>query len=265
MKRGLVGFVLMASVGVAALGPVSAKAVLTPGPKPTTIEPGRMPFTFAQPPTIRTAFGRDEPFLEGEIAYGYSGRVVTPIVRGSDVVAPAGSPAYGVPMRMRNAVADELVWCAATRKVNSPKIGAVCLFNEGLGFGGYDSLMTTAAFILDTDPYGGGEIVPGRFNLGAPVHVRCYVQNLGKIARVKGQIWIGDAMANQWGYIFGDIARGSQPAERLFAVGGGIVGITPDPAVKDHYLLRIVAPLKPQGGTPLSEVRNDSRVTGQLP
>lgn len=234
---------LAIAVVIAAAGsaPAGAKTVLTPGGKPTAIEPYREPFTFAHPPTIRTTFNRDEPFLEGEIAYGYSGRLVTPVQRGTDIVAPAGSPAYGVPMRVRDrdnlaqmsdhpqfggkswasdAGPPELVWCAVARKPASPKAGTVCLFNEGLGFGGYDSLMTTANRLLDRDQYGGGEIAPAPFDLGAPVRVRYYVKNLGKIARIKGQIWVGDQMANQWGYIFGDIARGSQPAERQFSVGG---------------------------------------------
>ncbi|WP_375380136.1 hypothetical protein [uncultured Sphingomonas sp.] len=251
------------------MAPVWAKVVLTPGAKPTAIEPGREPFTFAHPPTIRTTFGRDQPFLDGEIAYGYTGRVVTPIQRGSDIVAPAGSPAYGVPMqgsesnRMSGKVEifpRELVWCAVTHKAGSAKLGSVCLFNEGLGFGGYDSLLTTGVNFLDRDPYGGGEIVPAPFDLGAPVHVRYYVQNLGKIARIKGQVWIGDQVVNQWGYIFGDIGRGSQPAERLFSVGGGVIGITPDPADHGHYTLRIISPLTPDGRVHLGEKRNDSRV-----
>jgi hypothetical protein len=254
----------MASLTIAGLMavavPASAKVVLRPGPKPTKIEPGRLPFTFSRAPTIRASFGRDEPFLEGEISYGYGGRVVTPIVRGSDAVAPVGSPAYGVPVRTSNATTDELVWCAVTRKNGAEKIGAVCLFNEGLSFGGNDSLMTTSGYISDNGPYGGGEIVSAPFDLGAPVRVRYYVQNLGKIARVKAQIWVGDVMANQWGYIFGDIARGSQPAERLFSVGGGVIGISSDPAAKGHYVLRVVAPLKPDGGAPLVEMRNDSRI-----
>jgi hypothetical protein len=260
-------------LGLAAFVPAAAKLVLTPGPKPTTIEPGREPFTFAHPPTLRTAFSRDEPFLEGEIAYGYTGRVVTPIQRGSDIVAPAGSPAYGVPMQgferagmtgKTELFPRELVWCAATRKAGSPKIGAVCLFNEGLGFGGYDSLMTQGVSFLDRDPYGGGEIVPAPFDLGAPVRVRYYVQNLGKIARLKGQIWVGDQMANQWGYVFGDIGRGSQLEERLFSVGGGVIALAPDPAGGGRYSLRVVSPLTANGRVPLEEVRNDSRVTGAL-
>lgn len=182
-----------------ALAPALAKIVLTPGPKPTAIVPGRPPFTFAHPPVLRTAFARDEPFLEGELRYGYTGRVTTPVMRGSDMVAPAGSAAYGIPMRS-SAGNEELVWCAPTHKDGKARMGAVCLFDEGLGFGGYDSLMTTGVVILDHDAYGGGEIVPAPFDLGAPLKVRYYVQNLGKIARVKGQIWVGDTMVNQWGY-----------------------------------------------------------------
>lgn len=286
MRRGSTGLVIFALMVAATLVPASAKVVLTPGPKPTKIEPGRLPFTFIQRPTIRTAFGRDEPFLEGELAYGYTGRVVTPIQRGSDIVAPAGSPAYGVPMRVRDrdglaqtlndpafggkswtsdAGPPELVWCAVARKAGSAKVGTVCLFDEGLGFGGYDGLMTTSNYILDRDSYGGGEIAPAPFDLGAPVRIRYYVQNLGKIARVKGQIWVGDAMVNQWGYVFGDIGRGSQPAERLFSVGGGVIGISPDPAAKDRYVLRIVVPLKTDGGAPLIEVRNDPRAKETQP
>ncbi|WP_375397776.1 hypothetical protein [uncultured Sphingomonas sp.] len=268
------GFVTMLAVSL------PAKNVLTPGPKPTTVDPGRVPFAFATPPVIRPTFARDEPFLEGDLAYGYTGRVVTPIQRGGDVVAPAGSPAYGVPMRVRDrdntaqtpdqpifrgekwaseAGPAELVWCAATRKPGSPRVGTVCLFDEGLTFGGNDALMTTASYILDRDRYGGGEIGPGTFDLGAPVRVRYFVQSLGKIARIKAQIWVGDVMANQWGYVFGDIGRGSQPAERLFAVGGGVIGISADPVAKDRYTLRIIEPLTPGGGAPLTEKRNDSR------
>ena len=274
MKRESGKLVILAMLGAVMSVPAWAKVVLTPGPKPTTIEPGRKPFTFAHPPTIRTAFNRDEPFLEGEIAYGYPGRVVTPIQRGSDIVAPAGSPAYGVPMegfersRMSGKTEifpRELVWCAATRKSGSPKVGAICLFNEGLGFGGYDSLMTQGVSFLDRDPYGGGEIVPAPFDLGAPVRVRYYVQNLGKVARIKGQIWVGDQKANEWGYIFGSILRGSQPDERLFSVGGGVIGITPDPAGGGRYTLRIVSPLTPDGGAPLAEVRNDARAAKTQP
>lgn len=259
-------------VALLVAAPVSARTVLSPGPKPTQIEPGRLPFTFARPPKMRASFARDEPFLEGEIAYGYSGRVVTPVQRGSEIVAAAGSPAFGVPMQglERNYMSGktevfprELVWCVATRKDGGAKIGTVCLFNEGLGFGGNDSLMNAAVSFLDRDPYGGGEIVSAPFDLGAPVQVRYYVQNLGKIARIKGQIWVGDRMANQWGYMFGDIGRGSQPTERFLSVGGGVIGISPDPSSKDHYRLRIVEPLKTDGGVPLEEIRNDSRVTGR--
>ncbi len=257
--RGLFLVLLTAAV------PGDAKTVLTPGPKPSAIEQGRAAFTFSAAPTVRDSFARDEPFLEGEISYGYGGRVVTPIVRGSDVVAPAGSAAYGVPMRSSKGGGEELVWCAVTRKEGSPKIGTVCLFNEGLGFGGNDSLMTTGVYVLDTDLYGGGEIVPARFELGAPVRVRYYVQNLGKIARLKAQIWVGDELVNQWGLIFGDIGRGGQPSERLFAVGGGVVGVSPDPAAKDRYVLRIVKPLATDGRASLEEVRNDSRRTDKRP
>ena len=265
---------LLAILGAATLLPAWAKVVLTPGPKPTAIEPGRAPFTFAHPPTIRPAFGHDEPFLEGEIAYGYTGRVVTPIQRGSDVVAPAGSAAYGVPMQgfERSGMSGkteifprELVWCAVTRKAGSPKMGSVCLFNEGLGFGGYDSLMTMGVNFLDRDPYGGGEIVAAPFDLGAPVRVRYYVQGLGKIARIKAQIWVGDQMANQWGYIFGTILRKGQPEERLFSVGGGVIGLTADPKAGGRYTARIVTPLRPDGPVSLSEVRNDSHANDAKP
>ena len=207
MKRELLILAFAASMTVA---PVSAKVVLTPGPKPTAILPDRQPYTFSNPPTVRASVGHDEPFLEGEITYAYGGRVTTPVQRGSDVVAAAGSTAYGIPMRVRDrdnlaqmtdapqfggkgwateAGAPELVWCVVTRKPANAKIATVCLFNEGLGFGGYDSLMTTASYLLDRDQYGGGEIVPAAFDLGGAVRVRYYVQNLGKIARVKGQIW----------------------------------------------------------------------------
>lgn len=286
MRRSLMVAVLATAVGAVTLLPAWAKVALVPGPKPTAIEAGRDPFTFARPPVIRTAFGRDEPFLEGEIAYGYTGRVASPIQRGSDVVAPAGSPAYGVPMRVRDRdslaqVADDpqfggskwaseagppqLVWCAVTRKAGSARAGTVCLFNEGLGFGGNDALMTTANYLLDRDQYGGGEIRPAPFDLGAPVRVRYYVQNLGKIARIKGQIWIGDQMANQWGYVFGSIVRGGQPEERLFSVGGGVIGITPDPGGGGRYTVRIVTPLRPNGPVPLVEVRNDSKAAATRP
>lgn len=274
MRGGLRLAVILAALGVPALLPAWAKEALIPGPKPTIIEPGRKPFTFSHPPMIRTAFGNDEPFLKGEINYGYTGRVVTPIQRGSDIVAPAGSPAYGVPMQgferagmsgKTEIFPRELVWCAVTRKTNSPKTGAVCLFNEGLGFGGYDSLMTLGVNFLDRDPYGGGEIVAAPFDLGAPVRVRYYVQNLGKIARIKGQIWIGDQMANQWGYIFGSVMRGSQPEERLFSVGGGVIGITPAPGNGGHYTARIVTPLSANGPVPLEEVRNDSKASKKQP
>ena len=236
-----------------------AKTAMIPGAKPTAIVAGRLPFTFRQPPTLRTRFDRSEPFLEGEVAYGYGGRTTTPVLRSGDEVAPAGSAAYGVPMRRRDGSAEELVWCVATRRAAKPTVGAVCLFDHGLGFGGYDALMTTAAYVLDNDPYGGGAITEGPFDLGAPVRVRYYIQNVGKIARIKAQIWVGDTMANQWGYQFGDIGRGAQPAERLFGVGGGVIGIAPDPAAKDHYLLRIVTPLTAGGAVPLGEVRNDVR------
>ncbi|WP_375391451.1 hypothetical protein [uncultured Sphingomonas sp.] len=275
-----------AIVALCLVAPALARTVLVPGAKPTTMVAGREPFTFAEPPTVRTAFARDEPFLEGTLRYAYTGRVVTPIQRGGDTVAPAGSPAFGVPMRVRDrdntaqtpdqpifrdrhwaseAGPPELVWCAATRKSGAAKIGTVCLFNEGLTFGGNDALMGTALYILDRDPYGGGEIEPGPFDLGAPIRVRYYVQNLGKIARIKGQIWVGGAIANQWGYVFGDIGRGAQPGERLFSVGGGVIGISVDPARKDGYVLRIVTPLKPDGGAPLTEVRNDARAERQRP
>lgn len=154
MGRG-VALLLLASA------PVLSKTALTPGQKPGTIVPGRRPFFFASSLTIRTSFGR-EPFLDSEIAYGYTGRVTAPIQRASDIVAPAGSLAYGGPMQVRDASrlspfatpdlvvsaeakhfgAPELIWCAATRKNGLSKIGSVCLFNEGLTFGGYDSLMT---------------------------------------------------------------------------------------------------------------------------
>ena len=265
------------------VSPVLAKTALTPGAKPTAIVPGREPFAFAQLPTLHTDVERDEPFLEGELAYGYPGRVVTPIQRGGDIVAPAGSPAFGVPMRVRDrdntaqtpdqpifrgekwseeAGPQELVWCAATRKSGTVKIGTVCLFNEGLTFGGNDALIGTAHYILDRDPYGGGEIGPGAFDLGASIRVRYYIQGIGKIARIKGQIWVGDAMVNQWAYVFGDILRGGQPAERLFEVGGGVIGISTDPKAKDRYRVRVVEPLKPGGAAPLREVRNDARAPG---
>ncbi len=274
MRALLAGLLVVAT-------PVVAKTVLTPGPRPTEIVPGREPFTFRGAPTLRSSFGKDEPFLAGELVHGYPGRVVTPIQRGGDIVAPAGSPAYGVPMRMRDrdntaqtpdqpiwhgrkwadeAGPVELVWCATTRKEGKPRIGAVCLFDEGVGFGGYDSLMTTAAYMLDRDPHGGGEIAPGAFDLGGPLRVRYYVQDLGKIAHVKAQILLGDTVVNQWGYQFGDVGRGSQPAERLFGVGGGVIAISPDPAAKGRYLLRVIEPLRPGGAAPLTEVRNDSRV-----
>jgi hypothetical protein len=271
MKLRLAASACLILFGTATILPALGKVVLTPGPKPTQIVPDREPFTFANPPTIRTSFSRDEPFLDGEIAYGYTGRVVTPIQRGGDIVAPVGSAAYGVPMQgfERNNMSgkteifpQELVWCAVIRKPGSANVGGVCLLNEGLGGGGNDSLMTLDVGYLDRDPYGGGEIVPAPFDLGAPVRVRYCVQNLGKIARIKAQIWVGDQVANQWGYIFGDIGRGDQPDERLFSVGGGVLGITPSTEGKGHYRLRIVSPLKASGRVALAEVRNDSRVTG---
>ena len=270
LRQKLYFQVALAVLAIVAPGTSTAKTVLTPGPKPTAIEPGRAPFTFSRPPTIKSSFERSEPFLEGEIAYGYSGKVFTPIIRGSDIVAPAGSPAYGVPMQgsERNTMSGkteifplELVWCAVTRKAASPKAVAVCLFNEGLGFGGNDSLMTSGVNFLDRDPYGGGEIAPAPFDLGAPVRIQYFVQNLGKIARIKARILVGDSVANEWGYIFGDIGRGKQPDERLFAVGGGVIEISRDPTAKNSYVLKIVQPLKPDGGVPLTEVRNDTRMT----
>jgi hypothetical protein len=271
MRYKLVAPALLILFGAATMLPAWAKTVLTPGPKPTQIEPGREPFTFATPPTILTSFSCDEPFLEGEIAYGYTGRVVTPVQSGSDIVAPAGSAAYGVPMQVfeRNNMSGkievfprELVWCAVTRDSGSIKVRGICLFNEGLGGGGHDSLMTSNAGYIDRDPYGGGEIASAPFDLGAPVHVRYFVQNLGKIARIKAQILLGNNVANEWGFIFGDIGRGAQPDERLFSIGGGEVGIRPSPEGKGHYKLRIVLPLKATGSAGLGEVRNDSRATG---
>lgn len=37
----------------------------------------------------------------------------------------------------------------------------------------------------------------------------------------------------------------------------------PDPAAKDHYVLRILKPLTPDGGPPMSEVRNDARAVAR--
>jgi hypothetical protein len=266
--------------------PVAARPPLIPGPKPTEIVAGREPFTFAHPPTIRTSFAREDYFLEGEIAYGYPGKLATPLVRGSDVIAPAGSAAYGVPMGRakdarsiflpqqsftvyaspvidKNVGSPELIWCVVSPHPKGDKMDGACLFNPGLSLGNYDSMMSTAAVILDTDPYGGGEVVAAPFDVGGPARVRYRVQNLGKITQVLGQVLIGDRVVNQWGYRFGDIGRGEQPPERLFGVGGGVIGIRPDPGAKDHYVLRIVEPLKPDGGTPLTEIRNDSRGTGK--
>lgn len=245
MRFGVLGLLVIASM---AATPVLAKTILTSGPKPTVIDPGRRPFAFEQPPTIKTDVGRDEPFLEGEIAYGYSGRVITPIQRGSDIVATAGSPAYGVPMRVRDrdnlaqmtdqpqfggkswateAGPPELVWCAVTHKPGTAKVGTVCLFNEGLSFGGNDSLMTTANYLLDRDQYGGGEIAPAPFELGAPVRVRYYVQNLGKIARIKGQIWVGDQMVNQWAISLATSDGAASPMSDCFRLAAALSASSP--------------------------------------
>nr|WP_043060654.1 hypothetical protein [Sphingomonas melonis] len=238
-----------------------ARDIPVPGSKPTTIVPDTLPFAFAGDPTIRQRVGRDEPFVEGDIAYGYQGHLVTPLLRGKDVVAPAGAPAYGVPM-MTPSGQLHLVWCAVTRKPDKPRRDAVCMFDPGLGSSANDSLMMTSAFVFDHDLHGGGEIAPGDFDLGGTAHVRYFIHNLGKIARVKARITIGDVVVNQWGYVFGDILRGSQPGERLFSVGGGTIGVMPDPAAKDRYVVRIVTSPKAGGAVPLAEVRNDAHATG---
>ena len=97
-----------------------ARDIPVPGSKPTTIVPDTLPFAFAGDPTIRQRVGRDEPFVEGDIAYGYQGHLVTPLLRGKDVVAPAGAPAYGVPM-MTPSSTSQSDFCDFGGRVTSSK------------------------------------------------------------------------------------------------------------------------------------------------
>jgi len=213
-----------------------------------------MPVAFADAPVVRERFARDEPFVEGYLTYGYGGRVTTDVRVGKRVVVPAGSPAYGIPMISRVGE-PQLVWCAFPTPPK-PNLEVVCLTGSVITRSGNNSLLTGALITPNIAPtFSGGAIEPGPFTMGAPIRVAYRVQNLGRISRIVGEAWVGDVKVNEWAQNFGTITHPTEGDERLFAIGGGIVGIRPDPDAKDHYILRIAAPLRAGGNAILSESR----------
>jgi len=244
-----------ASVGLSAL---SAQPAPPQALRPVEINTSIVPIAFAEPPHVRESVGHNEPFLEGNLSYGYGGRVTSDVLSGKRIVVPAGSPAYAVPM-LSNEGGNQLVWCAIP---TPPKenLSNVCLTGTTLSGESNDSLMITGLYVPKFgNTFTGGSIVPDRFGLGAPIRVFYYVQNLGKITRLKAEIRVGDLKVNQWGVQWGDIARPKSADEKLIVVANGMLGIRPDPATKGRYLIRIVSPLSIGGSAILQEQRNDVR------
>jgi hypothetical protein len=244
--------VFAALVGIC-LVPLQAQSIAT-AERPTVINPFVVPIAFSEQPVVRATVGHDEPFLEGELAYGYGGRLSSDLRSGKHIIVPAGSPAYAVPM-LSSEGGYELVWCAFPTPVK-PRASNVCLTHSTLAGESNDSLMITGLYVPQYgSSFAGGEIVPEKFSLGAPIRVAYYVQNLGKITRLKAIIKVGDTVFNQWVVQWGDIARPKSAPEKLIGVAGGILGITPDPLAKGRYTVRIVAPLSVGASALLEEIR----------
>jgi hypothetical protein len=240
------------------INPASAQKAALIVPRPTLIDPDVVAIAFAEQPHLSEVVGRDQPFLEGILTYGYGGKLTTDLRQGKSVVVPAGSPAYAIPLRSSAGVA-ELVWCAFPTPVKPGAVN-VCITNSTLGGESNDSLMVTGlinqAF---TNPFSGGVIALEKFSLGAPIRVAYYVQNLGKITRLKAEIFVGDIRFNKWIEQWGDIARPKSADEKLISVAGGVIGIKPDPTAKGRFMVRAVSPLQAGGSAILQEIRNDVR------
>jgi len=252
MKTVPIAFLILASL---ALSPARAQE---PVPvRPTAIDRSVMPVAFADAPIVRERFARDEPFVEGRLTYGYGGLVTTDVRVGKRVVVPAGSPAYGIPMISRVG-APQLVWCTFPTPPNA-NLEVVCLTGSVITRSGNNSLLTAALITPNIAPtFTGGAIESAPFTMGAPIRVAYRVQNLGRISRIFGEAWVGDVKVNEWAQNFGTITHAIDGDERLFAIGGGIIGIRPDPEAKDHYITRIVVPLRAGGNAILSESRPGS-------
>lgn len=254
MKMLVFFFAMLAGLG---LGSVQAQSDAL-ADRRTTIDPSVVPIAFTEMPIVRPTVGRNEPFLEGNLAYGYGGRLSSDLRAGKQIIVPVGSPAYAVPM-LSNTGRNELVWCAFPTPIKR-RAPNVCLTHSTLAGESNDSLMITGLYV---PKYGsrftGGSIVPARFDLGAPIRVAYYIQNLGKITRIKAIIKVGDVEFNQWVIQWGDIARPKSTDGKLIAVAGGVLGISPDPKAKTQYIVKIIAPLAIGESAILAEIRNDVR------
>jgi hypothetical protein len=248
---------LIATLLIVGFSPVQAQSDAT-AERPTTIDPLVVPISFSEPPIVRATVGRDEPFLEGTLAYGYGGRVSSDLRQGKQIVVPAGSPAYAVPM-LSSEGGNQLVWCAFPIPVK-PRAFNVCQINSTLAQQDKDSLMVTGFYVSKYGVgFSGGGIVPDKFQLGAPIRVTYYVQDIGKITHLKAVIRVGDVVFNKWIIQWGTIVRPKSADEKLIAVAGGVLGITPDTSAKGRFTVRIVAPLSAGASALLTEIRNDVR------
>jgi hypothetical protein len=248
---------VVATLAGMGMSPVRAQSDAT-SERPMAIDPSVVPIAFSELPTIRANVGHDEPFLEGNLAYGYGGRLSSDLRQGKQITVPAGSPAYAVPM-LSSEGKNELVWCAFPIPVK-PRASNVCLTQSTLAGENNDSLMITGLIVPKYgSSFAGGGIVPAKFQLGGPIRVAYYVQNLGKITRIKAIIRVGDVVFNQWVNQWGTIVRPKSADEKLIAVAGGALGISPDPSTKGRYTVRVVAPLSAGASAVLAEIRNDVR------
>ena len=254
MKIFVAVIATLAGIGLA---PVQAQSNAT-AERPTAIDQSVVPIAFSEPPIVRAAVGRDEPFLEGILTYGYGGRLSSDLRSGKQIIVPTGSPAYAIPL-LSSEGGNELVWCAFPTPVK-PRASNVCLAHSTLAGQSNDSLLITGLYVPKYGiGFSGGGIVPDKFDLGAPIKVAYYVQNLGKISRIKAVIRVGDTVFNQWFIQWGDIARPKSADEKLVAVAGGVLGITPDPLAKGRYIVRIIGSLHAGASAVLAEIRNDVR------
>jgi hypothetical protein len=240
------------------ISPVRAQSGVTVE-RPMAIDPSVVPIAFSEPPIVRANVGHEEPFLEGNLAYGYGGRLSSDLRQGKQIIVPAGSPAYAVPM-LSSEGKNELVWCAFPTPVK-PRASSVCITQSTLAAASNDSLMITGLYVPKYgSSFAGGSIVPDKFQLGGPIRVAYYVQNLGKITHIKVVVRVGDTVFNQWINQWGTIVRPKSADEKLIAVAGGVLGIAPDSSTKGRYIVRVVAPLSAGASAVLAEIRNDVRV-----
>lgn len=223
-------------------------AIASVDTRPDVISPGVVAVAFAAPPTVRTHFKRDEPFLEGDLHYAYTGvitsDVVVPQTFGHRVAIPAGTPAYGVPMTSSIGGGPHLVWCALLRDAAKAEWHSACL--AGQGYLPVLQPIFLQSILLQTHgtvPFVGGRIETKDIDLGAPVHIKLYVRNLGQIPRLSGVASVGTDRPDTWGEQWGTVLRKYDGGPTVIAIAGGVISLSPDPTDHNGYVASVIVPL----------------------